>query len=364
MGLLRPAVRLPYDILRELFAQCQSEDDYLMNMRNNIRLSLVCRAWRITAYSSGHLWSDIHLDPFDTDGLRIIDTFLKRSNTRLNLSVDHRFWDRAQNAALEFWLEDFPFSRVQRLRINSNPNFKYGRESLWQLEMPSLTQLVIFVDMAQRNEEVHGDVLGCFPTLQSLKLYWVNLRFQTLFILPKLTMIKWDAEVDSQHSLAGLMKRAPNLESFSLGGPSRLDVDSPLAEVAFPPLDSLVQLEFNFPRISPSIRSLLQSDVHLSSIQHVLLSWTEPPVAVDSGLFIRYSDVTALNKLTIRLRGWLNADGIEKSLASFPVLRHLQHIAHLLIEMPDSPEDEDWEYLEQRSATSSRVAIMTLSSRS
>ena len=348
-ALLRPVLRLPSDILSEIFAHsqshCQSDGNHLMNMKNNIRLSSVCRAWRTTACSSGRLWSDIYLDPFDGDELRVIDTFLKRANTCLNLCVDGRFWDQTNGASLGFWLTDFPFWRVQRLWINLEHSYTQNGLVMWPLEMQSVIHLVIYTNEAC--EEVHGDVLRSFPSLQSLELAGVYLQFQTFFPLPKLTMIGWaiyGIRADDPHSLANLMKCAPNLESLSFEGSTVFEIDLPLAEVAFPPLDALIQLEFPFPRLNASIHALLRSDVQLPSIQHLLLSWDRSPIAVDSGLFVRYRSATALNKLTIRLSHNLDDNDTEKNLASF---QHLQHVAHLLIEAPDFSRDKNSEYIQQ-----------------
>lgn len=337
MALLRPILRLHSDLLRQVFDHCQSESDYRMNMRTNIRLSSVCRAWRFTACTSRHLWSDIHLNPDDTAGLHIINTFLERANTHLNLHVDYRFTHGLRNTN-GFSLEDLPLSRVQCLRIDESCLDSYS----WPLEMPSVTQLVIL-----RSKMVHSEILRSFPGLQSLELNTVKLEFRSLFILPKLTMIKWESAADNPHSLANLLKHAPNLEtlSYHTSYPSNL----PLAEVAFPPLDALVQLEFPFPGLDNSTRSMLRSDIHLSSIRHLLLWWTDLCNPVDGDFFIRYKDATSLKSLTIKLWVGLNDIEIEESLTSFSVLHHLQHIAHLLVDVTrrHNYRDQDgYEYTE------------------
>ena len=79
-----------------------------MNMYNIIRLSSVCRAWRLTACSSGHLWRTTYLTPFDTDLLHTIDT-LTHADARLNLNVDNHFWSHIQDVSLDFHWKIFRF---------------------------------------------------------------------------------------------------------------------------------------------------------------------------------------------------------------------------------------------------------------
>lgn len=337
MALLRPILRLHSDLLRLVFDHCQSESDYRMNMRTNIRLSSVCRAWRFTACTSKHLWSDIHLNPHDAAGLLIINTFMERANTYLNLHVDDRF-TQVLLIANKFSQIDLPFSRVQCLQIDKS----YLESYSWPLEMPSVTQLIIV-----QAKQVHSEVLQSFPSLQSLELNAVKLNFRNSFTLPKLTMIKWERAADNPHSLANLLKHAPNLEtlSYHTSAPSEL----PPAEVAFPPLDALVQLEFSFPGLDNSTRSMLRSDIHLSSIRHLLLWWTDLCNPVDGDFFLRYKDATSLKSLTIKLGFGLKDSEIEESLTSFSVLHDLQHIAHLLVDVPrrhNYIDQDKYEYTE------------------
>jgi len=73
----------------------------------------------------GRLWNNIYLDPFETDVLRVIGGFL---NQCLNLCVDDRIWYRMRHASLDFPVDDFPFSRIQRLVIDAAPHS--GRKHL------------------------------------------------------------------------------------------------------------------------------------------------------------------------------------------------------------------------------------------
>ena len=341
-ALLHPIRRLPSDILLEIFAHCQYEDAHRVNMRNNIYLSSVCRSWRLAACSLGRLWGDIYLDPLDTKGLHIIDIFLKRTDARLNLFVHKSFWEHINDTSFNSLMKGFPFSRVQYLIIDSNPHFSRTHLVKWLLCMSNVKQLMIY------GCDISGDVLTSFPNLQILHLYDVNLQFTTSFTLPKLTAVKWKMTrgTTTPSSLAEFMRRVPNLESFSLNVSRGPNSDLSSTQVAFPPLDALVQLEVEFPYIDVAILSFLRSDIHLPSLQHLILRWTHLSEPLDRGFFVRHGNAMALNKLTIRLGFPLKGGATEKSLTTFSVLRHLQRIAHLRVEVP-SYFTGDWEYPQQ-----------------
>jgi len=340
---LQPVRSLPSDILYEIFAHCQSkpeEYDHLGNMKSSIHLSSVCRAWRLAACSLRRLWSDIFLNPFDTDGLHIIATFLERTDVRLNLAVDYHFWSHIHDASLDFLKDKFPFSHVQCLVIDATPDSGCNRLVEWSPEMPNITQLMIFTFEARVS--VQGDVLRSFPNLQSLELDEVNLHFAYTFALPKLTRVKWTilGESLTPSSLVDLIQCTPNLESFSLFGPWPSYRDLSFTQVAFPPLDSLIQFEIDF---HISIYYLVQYNIHFPSLQH-LIFWIYEPAPIDEGFFVQHTGITALTRLTIKIQLSLDDKKLEESFASFSVLRHLRHIAHLVVEVPYGFDDEDKEY--------------------
>lgn len=184
-----------------------------------------------------------------------------------------------------------------------------------------LTQLEIFANKAC--QKVHCNVLRSFPNLQSLKLDKFKLMFTT-FTLPKLTAVKWEMMegINTLSSLAEVMRCVPNLESFCLDGPGDSANDFSSEPVVFPLLDALLQLEIDFPFLDHSIHSLLRSNPHLPSLHHLILCicMSKP---VDEGFFVRHGDVTALIRLTLRLKISLEGDEKEEILASFSVLRYL-----------------------------------------
>ncbi|KAJ7050022.1 hypothetical protein C8F01DRAFT_1180565 [Mycena amicta] len=122
-ALLAPAIRLPPDVLREIFVSClPATHNAVMSAREApLLLGRVCSLWREVAWTSPQLWTSLHIPLlFVMDRIRraerlaAVEAWLRRSGV-LPLSVSYTRPAQSFWTALEMGLEGILFDWLHRM---------------------------------------------------------------------------------------------------------------------------------------------------------------------------------------------------------------------------------------------------------
>ena len=332
-ALLHPIRCLPSDILCQIFECCTEDDDHEGNMAVAIRLSSVCRTWRLVAHSLGSLWAHIDYSSWNPSVKNIFEHFLKCSPYYLNIhvAIDCN-WGPMSSAP--FSLTNFQFDRIRTLTTYISHGLK---RQLWSTTLHHLTRLTIYAPL-DTDLILRGDCLRHCENLEELELDGLGISFDEDFVLQRLARISWreHSDVDLATLFLGrLFERAPHLKSLSFF--CLYDMDNLLLyEHNFQPLRELTSLRIDCPSSRHAMVSLLEDPSLLPSLQHLTLVSTEICDLLDS--IVRHAETVSLTKLTLEVPPYAkfaHGDGLVQRLM---VLRHFQYLERLEVnaEWPDS----------------------------
>ena len=330
-ALLHPIRCLPSDILCQIFECCTEDDDHEGNMAVAIRLSSVCRTWRLVAHSLGSLWGDIDYYVWNPSVRDIFDHFLKCSPYYLNIrvAIDCN-WEPMSSAP--FSLINFQFDRIRTLIVSIHPGGL--NRQLWSTTLHNLTRLTIYASL-DTPHILSGDCLRHCENLEELGLDGLGISFDEDFVLQRLARISW-TEYHSVHLtalfLGRLFERAPHLKSLSFFGDySPWGTDNVLLyEHNFQPLRELISLQIDCPSSRHAMVPLLEDPSLVPSLQHLTLVSTEICDLLDS--IVRHAETVSLTKLTLEVSPYAkfaHGDGLVQRLM---VLRHFQYLERLEVD--------------------------------
>lgn len=340
-ALVHPIRSLPSDILCEIFERCvfNHEYEYASNMRVAIRLSSVCRTWRLVAHSLRSLWRYIDYASWDPSSTDIFKCFLDRSTHYLNLHVEVDF-ERGPGHPAPFSLTGFPFSRIETLIVGVQAYDLNVR--LWPTVLHNLTRLKVYTSCSHGDYPpiLDGDLLRHYQNLKELELEHVEIAFNEAFVLRKLSRISLMENILSSFtplSLRDLFERAPHLKSISHFSIDHVDteVGSP-THCDFQPLRDLIFLEVNYPSLGHLMAPFLKDSSLLPSIQHLSLHFIDDHDIDGFGnLLAQCGEMMSLTTLTLEVGSWTDpsfaddpasADHLEGRIRA---LRHFRSLERL-----------------------------------
>ena len=323
-ALLHPIRCLPSDILCQIFECCTGDDNYEGNMAIAIRLSSVCRTWRLVAHSLGSLWEDIDYSSWNPSVKGKFEHFLKHSPYYLNVCavLGHEPGWRITCPA-PFSLANFQFDRIRTLNITIAPD---GLQS-WSTTLRNLIRLEIH---GADNNILLEDCLRHCKNLEELELGGSTFSFNGDFVLPRLARISLSA-VSTPSFLGRLFERAPHLKSFSFWDRSYIRGERVLLdEHSLRPLRELTSLRVSSTSSRHAIVPLLADSSLLPSLQHLTLASTNMNNLLDS--IVHYAETVSLTKLTLEIypdTDFTPSDGLIQRLM---VLRRFQYLERLEVD--------------------------------
>jgi len=341
-ALFDPIRLLPSETLCQIFECCTADDDHARNMRVAIRLSSVCRIWRLVAHSLGSLWRHIDYSIWKPPVDDIFKRFLDRSPYYLNVHVESDF-DWRLMSSVAFSLTNFQFNRIRTLIINvtsgSLPNLPWPTIPI----SSNLTRLKIcarleFIPIQQ------GDCLRHCQNLEELELKDVEIFLCGNFVLPELARISISCPGRCSSNLfAGiciepLLVRAPHLKSFSLLGAYFADLDMPLSGDNFQPLCELTSLLIEYPSSRHAMAPFLGDPSLTPSLQHLTLATIdggdEPGLISDfNDLFVRHAETVSLTELTLEVFPYSRFAPGDDLVQRLTALHHFQYLERLEVVM-------------------------------
>ena len=330
-ALIHPIRSLPFEILYQIFEHCISDDDHAGRMQVAIRLSSVCRTWRLVAHSLGSLWSHIDYALWDPSVAVIFEHFRDHSSYYLNIHVDPEL-ERNSVYPAPFSLADFPFNRIQSLTIQIPSGDLH--DQLWPTVLHNLSRLEVYkVYDSEPAPILQGDLLRHCRNLKELELGHVGISFNEAFVLPELSQISLTEICDSPFtplSLKHLFERAPHLKSLSFIGPDFLDTEDGSPTVYdFQPLCELTFLQIQFPSSGHLMAPFLKDLSLLPTIQHLSIGLIDEYAMNGFGdLFAQCDEMVSLTKLTLEVDLWTYTD-VHDPQQRLRALRYLRSLETL-----------------------------------
>ena len=323
-ALLHPIRCLPSDILCQIFECCtEMRFYYKQTMATAIRLSSVCRTWRLIAHSLGSLWEDIDYSSWNPSVKGKFEHFLKHSPYYLNIRavLGHEpGW--IFTCPAPFSLANFQFDRIRTLNITIAPD---GLQS-WSTTLRNLIRL-----------EIHGadnilleDCLRHCKNLEELELDGSTFSFNGDFVLPRLARISFSA-VSTPSFLGRLFERAPHLKSFSFWDCGYMRRERVLLdEHNLRPLRELTSLRVSSTSSRHAIVPLLADAPLLPSLQHLTLASTNMNNLLDS--IFHSAETVSLTKLTLEIYPDTNFAPSDGLIQRLMVLRRFQYLERLEVD--------------------------------
>lgn len=333
-ALVHPIRSLPSDMLCKIFERCVSnyDDDYASNMQVAIRLSSVCRTWRLVAHSLRSLWRYIDYASWDPSSADIFKCFLDRSPYYFNLHVGVDF-ERGPVHPVPFSLTGFPFSRIETLIVGVQTYDLNLR--MWPTVLHNLTRLKVYTGFCPEHPPIlDGDLLRRYQNLEKLELEQVEIAFNEVFVLPKLSRIALMVEISGSFtplSLRDLFERAPHLKSFSHLSTDRVDTEvASHTHFDFRPLRDLIFFEVKCPSLGHPMAPFLKYSSLLPSIQHLSLRFiNEHDIAGFSDLLAQCGEMISLTTLTLEVGSWRDRASVDDLEGHIRALRHFRCLERL-----------------------------------
>ena len=327
---------LPSIILRQIFECCIEGDDHAGNMEAAIRLSSVCRTWRLVAHSLDSLWRHIDFSLWDLSDEDIFAAFLERSIYYLNVRIEiDSDWEPMSYAPFSF--TEFQFDRIQTLTISIFSDEPFPQE--WSAMLHNLTRLRIYAHR-ETAYMLQGDCLLHCQTLEELELGGVGISFNNDFILPGLIRLSWN---DDPHcsltptSLRRLFEHAPHLKSFSFFSSYPVDMeDMSLDTRNFQPLRELTSLRIECPSSRHAMTPFLNDSSLIPSLQHLTLGSDDISDLLDS--FVQHAEKVSLTKMTLKVSPYAEFAPDGDDVQRLMVLRHFRYLERLEV-IAEGPSD-------------------------
>ena len=341
-ALIHPIRYLPSELLRQIFGYCTVEDAHTENMKSAIRLSSVCRTWRLVAHSLRALWKHIDFSSWNPSVDDIFASFLERSPDHLNIRVTIDS-DRERMSSAPFSFTDFRFARIQTLIIFISSDNPFPRG--WGAKLYYLTRLGIYADL-EDPPTLGGEFLLQYPRLEVLELDGIAISFTGDFILKSLIRPSWKEHHHDDLTpifLGRLFEHAPHLKSFSFFSPCPMKLANHLYECNLQLLRELTSLElaslwdgcfFSSCAIDPS----LERRALMPSLQHLTLVSTNINDLLDS--VVHHAETAYFTEVTLKIlaTGTISIPGdLEKRLM---VLRRFLNLETL--EVVGGGPEESW----------------------
>lgn len=229
---LKPATRLPPEILTKVFEDCSLERDLIAAAR-------VCKQWRATLISAPHLWTQI-IDFGNYAQLRFYLDSCKKAPIDVTIRKSRGMPSAGQTDVLvgdTSWLAKAKSLRIQAHKEKFREVVNHGQLCK---TLPLLESLEIIGDDSPRCTNRGGAIpfppnfLGRHaPSLRTLVFYLVSPNVVFTFPLPNLTHISWVAEEAHVQikELLNLLKSSPLLEDITMHVLVRGQLDTPLETV-------------------------------------------------------------------------------------------------------------------------------------
>ena len=330
-ALLHPIRYLPSDILCQIFECCTMDDNHEGNMAIAIRLSSVCRTWRLIAHSLGPLWGHIDYSLWNPSVKDIFEHFHKCSPYYLNVRVKvDRNWEPEPMSSAPFSLTNFQFDRIRTLTIYMSPDGL--NRQLWSTTLHDLTRLTIYACLGTYHNILRGDCLRHCENLEELELEGLGISFVEDFVLQRLSRISWREDYHGYFTplvLGRLFERAPHMKSFSFFSGYLVGPENVLLH-AFRPLRELTSLRIECGSSRHSMVTLLKDSSLLPSLQHLTLSSTNISDLLDS--VVQNAETVSLTKVTLEIypdTDFAPSDGLVQRLM---VLRRFQYLERLEVD--------------------------------
>jgi len=335
-ALLHPIRCLPSDILREIFECCIEDDDHEGNMVAAIRVSSVCRIWRLVAHSLGSLWRHIKFSSCHLSDEGIFAAFLERSTYHLNVCIKFDSpWEPTSCAPYSF--TNFQFDRIRALTIYICSDDPFPQE--WSTMLYNLVRLRIYA-YRETPYVLRGDCLLHCQTLEVLELDGVVISFHNNFVLPGLNRLSWGDHDDyslTPISLRRLFEHAPHLKSFSFFSADPVYMEEVYLDKSnLQPLRELTSLRITCPSSGHAMAPFLADSSFIPSLQHLSLASGDISDLIDS--LIQHGETVSLTEITLEVFSYAQLapdDNLEQRLM---VLRHFRNLERLEVvtEGPDA----------------------------
>ena len=333
-ALLCPIRRLPSDILCQIFECCISDDAYARNMRASIRLSSVCRTWRLIAHSLGSLWRHIDFSLWKPSVEDIFASFLERSSYYLNIRVTIDYdWEPMSSAPFSF--TDLHFDRIRTLTIFISSGDPFPPD--WGIILHNLTRLRIYAYL--RDAPILGGhfLLHC-QNLEELELEGVVISLRDDVLLPRLIRLSWKEDHDDDLTpvfLGRLFENAPYLKSFSIFSTYPMDIGVYLSECNLQHLGELTSLRIECPSSRHAIAPPLWGTSLIPSLQHLTLASTNISCLLDSVVY--YAETAYFTKMTLEVSPYISFSPDDGLVERLMVLRRFHNVETLEVvaERPD-----------------------------
>jgi len=336
-ALLHPIRSLPSDILCQIFECCIEDDYHAGNMAAAIRLSSVCRTWRLVAHSLGSLWRHIDYSLWDPSDVDIFAAFLERSTYHLNIriAIDSN-WGHVSSGPFSF--TGFQFDRIRALTIYIYSDDPFPQE--WSTPLRNLTRLRIcsFLETAYM---LQGDWLLRYQTLEMLELVGVSISFSNDFVLSELIRLSWkDHDYYSliPTSLRCLFEHAPHLKSFTFLSLYPVDMEEVYLDKSnLQPLRELTSLRIECPSSRHAMAPFLKDSSFIPSLQHLSLMSDDISDLIDS--LVQHGEIVSLTKMTLNVSPYSEFAPDDNLVQGLVALRHFRNLERLEVatEWPD-----DW----------------------
>jgi len=326
-ALLHPIRCLPSDILCQIFECCIEDDDHAGNMAAAIRLSSVCRTWRLVAHSLGSLWRQIDFSLWNLSDKDIFAAFIERSTYHLNVSVEIGLdWKHMSTAPFSF--TNFQFDRIRTLTISISSDDPFPQE--WSTMLYNLVRLRIYA-YRETAYVLRGDCLLHCQTLEELELEGVVISFHNNLVLPGLVRLSWGEYNDyslTPISLRRLFEHAPHLNSFSFFSVDPVDMEEVhLDKSNLQPLRELTSLRIECPSSGHAMAPFLQDSSFIPSLQHLSLSSDDICDLIDS--LVQHGETVSLTKMTLEVFSSAELapdDNLEQRLMALRLFRNLERL--------------------------------------
>ena len=334
-ALLCPIRRLPSDILCQIFECCIADDAYARNMRAPIRISSVCRTWRLVAHSLGSLWRHIDFSLWNPSVEGIFASFLERSSYYLNIRITIDYdWDPMSSAPFSF--TDFQFDRIRTLIIFISSDDPFPQD--WGIILHNLTRLRIYAYLRNAPPILGGHFLLHCQNLEELELEGVVVSLSDDVLLPRLIRLSWKEDHDDDLTpvfLGRLFESAPYLKSFSIFSTYPVDIGVYLSECNLQHLGELTSLRIECPSSRHAIAPPLWGTSLIPSLQHLTLASANISCLLDS--VVHYAETAYFTKMTLEVSPYIVFSLDDGLVERLMVLRRFHNIETLEVvaERPD-----------------------------
>jgi len=326
-ALLHPIRCLPSDILCQIFECCIEDNYHAGNMAATIRLSSVCRTWRLVAHSLGSLWRQIDYSLWNPSDVDIFAAFLERSTYHLDIriAIDSN-WGHVPSGPFSF--TGFQFDRIRTLTIFIFSDDPFPQE--WSTTLRNLTRLRILSGLLT-SYMLQGDWLLHYQTLEVLELVGVSISFSNDFVLSELVRLSWKDHDDDYSltpiSLRRLFEHAPHLKSFSFLSPYPVDMGLYLDKSNLQPLRELTSLRIECPSSRHAMAPFLKDSSFIPSLQHLSLSSEDICDLINS--LVQHGETVSLTKMTLEVSPYSEFAPDDNLVQGLVALRHFRNLERL-----------------------------------